>query len=249
MPKKPKSSSPEPVGATSIPEVAPAPPVSNIAVIDVTTPQKLLNFLLQNKKIELTEVEQQKMDIYKQAQNVLGVAASAPMKCAGEHCPVAGTCLLFEMHKAPIGDICPIEADYVSEKFVDWTKDLGKGIADLTATEKSDIAELVVMDVQERRCTLIMAEGKAASMTDLSVKEVDLQTGEALSYEQKVHANQEIIQEIRTARRMKLDDMEKTEKAKTRKLKAYQGKNGNDLSTRQSAIADQVRNAIADIEV
>ena len=81
-------------------------------------------------------------------------------------------------------------------------------------------------------------------MTDLSVKEVDLQTGEALSYEKIVHANMQILQELRTARRMILDDMERTEKAKTRRLKIMQGKTGKDLATRQSNNADKIRVAL-----
>jgi hypothetical protein len=93
-----------------------------------------------------------------------------------------------------------------------------------------------------------MSEGKAASMTDLSVKEVDLQTGEALSYEKIVHANMQILQELRTARRMILDDMERSERAKTRKIK-IQGKSGKDLASRQSANADQVRNLVDVVDV
>lgn len=214
--------------------------------IDLTTPQKLLTFLLQAGKITVTAEEQQKLDIYRQAEEVLGVAASAPMRCAGEECPISHTCPLFEMHKAPIGEICPIETDYAVTKFVDWTTEISKGVGDLTATERSSIAQLVVIDVQERRCLKIMSEGKAASMTDLSVKEVDMQTGDALSYEKIIHANMQILQELRTARRMILDDMERTEKAKTRKIRTI-SKNGKDLSSRQSATADKVRDALTGI--
>jgi len=219
-----------------------------IVPVDATTPQKLLSFLLQAGQVTLTDAEQKKVDIYQQAESVLGVAASAPMRCAGPQCPIANTCPLQQINKAPVGQICPLETEYAIGKFIDWTTEIEKGIGGLTATERSSIAQLVVIDVQERRCLKIMSEGKAASMTDLSVKEVDLQTGEALSYEKIVHANQQILQELRTARRMLLDDMERTEKAKTRKLKTLQGKTGKDLATRQSATGDAVRLALSVVD-
>lgn len=201
--------------------------------------------LLPTGNIELTPEEQKKVQVFQEARLVLGSAGVAPMRCAGEHCPVANTCPLMKMTppKPPLGEICPFEANYVVERFVGWMRELEKEEATMTETERSSIAQLVVIDLQEQRCLTIMSEGKAASMTDMSVKEVDLQTGEALSYEKIVHANMQIIQELRTARRMILDDMERTERAKTRKLKT-QGKMGKDLASRQSNTASMVHDII-----
>jgi hypothetical protein len=165
------------------------------------------------------------------------------MTCEGAACPVAETCPLQQIHKAPLGKLCPLEANYVIERFSGWMLELDKTEATLSETERSSISQLVTIDLQEHRCVKIMSLGKAASMTDLSVKEIDLQTGEALSYEKIVHANQQIIQELRTARRMLLDDMERSEKAKTRKLRIQQS-TGKDLSSRQSANADKIRDVL-----
>lgn len=234
-----------------------APPAETNTTPVVISPIERFASLLPTGSIDLTTEEKQKIQIYQEARLVLGSAGVAPMRCAGEGqqasaalpkgiapCPIAGTCPLVKMKKAPIGEICPFEANYVVERFTGWMKELIKTEATLTETDRSSIAQLVVIDLQEQRCLSIMSEGKAAAMTDLAVKEVDLQTGEALSYEKIVHANMQIIQELRTARRMILDDMERTERAKTRRLKIFQGKDGKDLASRQSANADKVRQAI-----
>jgi hypothetical protein len=200
--------------------------------------------LLPTASQDLTLDEQKAVQIYQEARLVLGSAGVAPMRCAGPACPIATTCPLVKINKAPVGEICPFEANYVVERFTGWMRELNHDEASLSETDRSSIAQLVVIDLQEQRCLSIMAEGKAAAMTDLSVKEVDLQTGEALSYEKIVHANMQILQELRTARRMILDDMERTEKAKTRRLKIMQGKTGKDLATRQSNNADKIRVAL-----
>lgn len=220
------------------------PPVSTLS-----STQDRFSLLLPTKTIDLTPEEAQKVQVYQEAKLILGPAGSAPMTCAGEKCPIANTCPLQKIHKAPIGELCPFESNYVVERFSGWMRDLDRTEATMSETERSSIAQLVVIDLQEQRCLAIMSEGKPAAMTDLSVKEVDLQTGEALSYEKIVHANMQIIQELRTARRMILDDMERTEKAKTRKLRTLQGKTGKDLSSTQSANADKVRKYLAGVVV
>lgn len=212
------------------------------------TSQDRFALLLPSGKMDLTAEEQKKVQIYQEARLVLGSAGAAPMRCAGELCPIANTCPLLKMKKAPIGEICPFEANYVVERFSGWMKELDKTEVTMSETERSSIAQLVVIDLQEQRCLVILSEGKAASMTDLSVKEVDLQTGDPLSYEKIIHANMQIIGELRNARRMILDDMERSEKAKTRKIKTLQGKTGKDLATRQSANADSVRKALEVID-
>ena len=219
------------------------------AVPSVQKVAERFSLLLPTGKIDLTPEEQKSVQVYQEARLVLGSAGAAPMRCAGEACPIASTCPLIKIHKAPVGEICPFEANYVVERFAGWMQELKKTEMTMSETERSSIAQLVVIDLQEQRFLTIMAEGKQASMTDLAVKEVDLETGEALSYEKIVHANMQIIQELRTARRMILDDMERTEKAKTRKLKTLQGKTGKDLASRQSANADSIRKTLDRIDL
>jgi len=212
----------------------------------IQSTQDRFSALLPTSKIDLTPEEQKAVNTYQEARLVLGAAGAAPMICAGEQCPVAEICPLMKIHKAPLGEICPFEANYVIERFSGWMKELDKTETNMTETERSSIAQLVVIDIQEQRCLAIMSRGKQAAMTDLSVKEVDLQTGEALSYEKVVHANMQIIQELRTARRMILDDMERTEKAQTRKIKISM--KGKDLATRQSKNADAIRTALSTLD-
>lgn len=215
----------------------------------IQTIQSRFSLLLPTGSIDLTAEEQKKVQIYQEARLVLGSAGMAPMRCAGDACPIANTCPLVKIKKAPVGETCPFEANYVVERFASWMQELEKTEVTMNETERSSIAQLIVIDLQEQRCLAIMADGKAASMTDLSVKEVDLQTGDALSYEKIVHANMQILQELRTARRMILDDMERTERSKTRRLKIMAGKTGKDLSSRQSADADKIRLALGVIDV
>lgn len=246
-------SSPEKIdGATSTGPAAGAP--SSLTLFDqhslpMQSIEDRFSLLLPSGGVDLTAEEAKKVQIYQEARLVLGSAGTAPMRCAGDLCPIANTCPLIKMKKAPIGELCPFESNYVVNRFAGWMKELGKSEQTMTETERSSIGQLVVIDLQEQRCLAIMSEGKAASMTDLSVKEVDLQTGDALSYEKIVHANMQILQELRTARRMLLDDMEKTEKAKTRKLKTLQGHTGKDLATRQSQTGDAVRQALNIVDV
>lgn len=233
----------------NLPEVelfkTPAP----IVAAPLQTIQNRFSLLLPTGSIDLTTEQQKSINTYQEARLVLGSAGVAPMRCAGAACPIALTCPLIKINKAPIGDMCPFETNYVVERFAGWMKELDKTEADMVETERSSIAQLVVIDLQEQRCLAIMSEGKAAAMTDISVKEVDLQTGEALSYEKIVHANMQILQELRTSRRMILDDMERTERAKTRKLKTLQGKTGKDMASRQSQTADKVRVALETIDM
>lgn len=221
-------------------------PVQNSlpSVPEIASTIDRFSLLLPTGHIDLTVEEKKKVQVYQDARLVLGSAGVAPMRCAGPACPIANTCPLIKMNKAPLGEICPFEANYVVERFTGWMTELERTEITINETDRSSIAQLVVIDLQEQRCLSIMSEGKAAAMTDMAVKEVDLQTGEALSYEKIVHANMQIIQELRTARRMILDDMERSEKAKTRKLKTLSGKTGKDLATRQSANADKVRQTL-----
>lgn len=232
---------PAPVLFNSLEKINPLPAIQTI--------QSRFSLLLPTGSIDLTAEEQKKVQIYQEARLVLGSAGMAPMRCAGDACPIANTCPLVKIKKAPVGETCPFEANYVVERFASWMQELEKTEVTMNETERSSIAQLIVIDLQEQRCLAIMADGKAASMTDLSVKEVDLQTGDALSYEKIVHANMQILQELRTARRMILDDMERTERSKTRRLKIMAGKTGKDLSSRQSADADKIRLALGVIDV
>lgn len=221
-------------------------PVDSMAVKPVPVPMTMkqrFSSLLPSVSPDLTEQEQVQIQRYQESHLVLGVAAAAVMICTAHLCPVAETCPLQQIQKAPAGQLCPLEANYVVERFAGWMMELGKSEHTMSETERSSIAQLVTIDIQEKRCLQLMSIGKAASMTDLSVKEIDLETGDALSYEKIVHANQQIIQELRTARRMLLDDMERSEKAKTRKIKIQLG-SGKDLSSMQSSNADKIRTSI-----
>jgi hypothetical protein len=243
MPKKIKVPTPVPVTEVVLFDKAAVEKVES-AIPPMVQLQDRFSLLLPTATQDLTVEEQKKVQVYQEAKLVLGSAGVAPMRCAGEQCPIANTCPLMKIKKAPLGETCPFEANYVVTRFVGWMGELNQNEQTLSETDRSSIAQLVVIDLQEQRCLSIMSEGKSASMTDLSVKEVDLQTGDALSYEKIVHANMQILQELRTARRMILDDMERTAKAKTRRLKIMQGHTGKDLATRQSANADKIRNAI-----
>src|SRR5208283_4753324 len=105
----------------------------------IMTTQDRFSLLLPTGKIDLTVEEQQKVQVYQEARLVLGSAGVAPMRCAGELCPISNTCPLYKIKKHPMGELCPFEANYVVERFSGWMKELDKNEATMTETERSSI--------------------------------------------------------------------------------------------------------------
>jgi hypothetical protein len=212
------------------------------------TQEKLFR-LLPIAKVELTADQQVAVQAYQMAQLLLGAAAAAPMMCS-EKCPQAfqASCPLVPMKKQPVGQRCPFEQQYVSERFMGWLTELGRTLDDLVESERATITTLVTLDLQERRCNMILSDAENAMLTSRAVRDVDAETGTPLCWEDVIHANAVRINEIITQRRMLLRDLELTPEMQTKRKRALGqlkgGGDGKDLATRQSENADKVRRAL-----
>jgi len=76
----------------------------------------------------------------------------------------AARCPLAQMRKAPEGQYCPFEVDYVRVRFASWLDELGRTLDTLEASERSTIANLVYIDLQEQRCLAILSKVRIPTM-------------------------------------------------------------------------------------
>jgi hypothetical protein len=205
--------------------------------------------LLPIAEIELAADELEQVQIYQMANLVLGPAAAAPMICE-PNCPnpFRSVCPLAQAHKAPLGQRCPFEQQYIGERFIGWLNEIGRTLEDLLESERSAITTLVTLDLQERRCSAILAEAQNAQLTSRSVRDVDASTGMPIAWEDVVHLNAERMNQIIDKRRAILRDLELTPEMKTRRTKALGQVNksiaGKDFASRSSEITDKVRKAL-----
>jgi hypothetical protein len=155
-------------------------------------------------------------------------------------------CPLVQINRQPVGERCPFEQQYVQERFLGWMQELGRTLEDLLESERAAIATLSVLDLQERRCTAILAWAENARLVSRSVRDIDLETGRPLAWEDVIHVNAQRMNEISVQRRGLLKDLELTPEAKTRRLKALSSLKGGStqiggFASRQSDKADKIR--------
>ena len=86
--------------------------------------------------------------------------------------------------------------------------EIGRTLEDLVESERSSITTLVTLDLQERRCNMILADAQNAQLTSRAVRDVDAETGTPLCWEDVIHANAARLNEIIDKRRMILRDLE-----------------------------------------
>jgi len=219
----------------------------------ITTDTKALTSsafdLLPIKHISLTLEETDRVQKLQTALLVLGPAGGSCLVCPGnqintpqdERCPYYSKCELLKMRKAPQGELCPIEANYIATRFTDWAKELNRTVDQLTETERCFVSDLTWIDTQALRCNSIVSEAEASRLTQLDPKETHPETGEILSWQRVVHANMARLDMLVTQRRMLLKDWMLTPEQKAKQAK-WEGRTvGNDISKKQSATADKLR--------
>jgi hypothetical protein len=210
--------------------------------------QITLSSLLPIAAIELTPAQQEQARSYQLAQLVLGPAASTPMMCA-KSCPkpFRSVCMLAQIAKEPIGQRCPWEQQYAIDRMLAWMGELGRTLQDILESERCMLQALVTIDLHERRCNMILSDAQNAMLTSRAVRDVDVNTGQPLCWEDVIHANALRMDTLVTQRRMLLKDLELTPEAQTRRKKSLgllkQG-GGKDLSSKQSEANDRLRRAM-----
>lgn len=201
--------------------------------------------LLPVKDINLASDQKARVSLWHEARLVLGPAASAPMNCAGEKCPIAFQCPLVKLKSAPLNEPCPFEQNYVVERFHGWLRTFKLDLDSITEIERITISNLVYLDVEEDRIRKQLANAQNASLIVQSVRDVDVETKEPLCWEYEINPLVTRLNEITTTRRMLMKDFELTPEMKTKRKKALGVHAGDDLASRQSKLGDKIRGILS----
>jgi hypothetical protein len=228
------------------PDPEPKPPSDDLtAIVPIGVPKDLLK-LLPMAELNLSPEQAAIVARYHEANVVLG-AAGQILICS-EACPFKKRCPLYKIGKAPFCYPCPFEANYAVERFAAWLKVIVPPGQHMTETERSTIATLTYLDIDELRCRNILADAENAKLTSLVVRDLDIETKTPLAYEEVIAANSERLSKILYERMTILNAFELTPREKTRKNK-FAKKTGSDLASRQSAAADRIRQTSIDAEI
>lgn len=215
------------------------------------------NALLPHASVSnLTTSEVQGLQQFQKALMILGQAAGGALVCPGNQvgvedaskCPYAAKCELLRVQKAPQGELCPIEREIILARFNGWCLTINADPQNLREDQRSVVAELTYIDVQEQRCSNVLSRGEATRLTQISVKDSNPETGEWISWERVIHSNSVLLESLHTRKRMIMKEWMLTPEQKFKAAKAL-GKlgNDNDLSKKLSGRADKLRNL--DVEV
>ncbi len=213
----------------------------HVAEKQLSTAHQRIASLLPINHIELTTAEAEKVRIYQQARLVLGAAGAAPMICKGDDCPVHETCPLFAMSKHPMNQQCPFESNYVADRFLNWMIELKRTLETLTESERAVISNLVYLDLQECRMIANLSKAQNAMMESRSVRDIDVETGNPICWEDVVAISKQNLSSITVERRMLMKDFELTPEQKTKRKRWLGERDDNDIARRQSAAHDRIR--------
>jgi hypothetical protein len=198
----------------------------------------------------LTVSEGKTLHQFQTALIVLGQAAGGALVCPGnqigipesDRCPYSAKCELLKLQKAPSGELCPIERELILARFNGWCSTIGADTKTLREDQRSVVAELTWIDIQEQRCTNILSKGEAARLTQINVKDSHPENGDFLSWERVVHANSVLLESLHTRKRMIMKEWLLTPEAKFKVAKAMGRTNdGDDLGKKLSSRADKLR--------
>lgn len=187
----------------------------------------------------LTKDEQAASEIFQQARLVLGPTAALILVC-DKACPFIKQCPLAKAKKAPEGSRCPYETNLATQKFLNWAKAIGADLDGMTEVERSAVSSLTSIDIRLMRCHAILSDANHASLMSRSVKDVD-ENGIPVCWEDVVHINEAEIETLENQRAKILRAFELTPEQQTKKDKAANKYNSNNLASRQSDAADRLR--------
>lgn len=207
--------------------------------------QKKLAELFPLPKVRFTARERKLIEARQQVMLVLGPVGAAPVECSPA-CPVRSSCELVQMGKAPDGQPCPFEVQFVLDRFTAWLEELDRSADELTASERAQVSTLVWLDLQERRCLQALSKLEGGTMVQTIIRQANPKTGQPLAWEVALHPLAERLDQIAERRRNILRDMELTSEMKTRKEKAMaqmrgrQPAAGPNLAEIQSRVWDAI---------
>lgn len=82
--------------------------------------------------------------------------ANIPMTCRGDQCPVRMICPLYAKNQHPLGEKCPVEANWVSDKMQSIMHELG--VDSDNFLELSQVRSLVDLEIQYMRAGGMLAD-------------------------------------------------------------------------------------------
>lgn len=192
-------------------------------------------------EIKLTPVEAKAVRSALTAQIYLGDHASLPMVCCGPKCPIASTCPLQQIEKAPLGQRCPMEmalmgtwkAQYEQSLEADWNDKV----------ERQAVMDLVEADILSARANGMIAVEGFIMENAIGVSET---TGEAILRKEK-HIALEVKDMIHRRKERLLKSL-----ILTREMKKKLGMGGGDPAKKEADLLERVRKSkereIADAE-
>jgi Cu2+-containing amine oxidase len=148
---------------------------------------------------------------------------------------------MLQAKKAPEGQLCPIEAQHITELFKTWCAELEKTPGTLAASERVFLSEIVFLGIQEQRCAAIISKGKAAQLVQVNPKEVHPETLDPLTWEKVIHANVLRLDQISINRSRLLREWMLTPEQKAKQARWDNKSKNTDQSSKQSLIADKIR--------
>jgi hypothetical protein len=198
----------------------------------------------------LSDAEMQRHQQFMTALVQIGKAAGGALVCPGNQvgvadsnkCPYAAKCELLRVQKAPAGELCPIEREFILARFIGLCQELGTDPKNLREDQRAFVDEMVWIEVQEVRCTSILSRGEAARLTQINVKDSNPETGEWISWERVIHSNSEMMDNLSMRKRMLNKEWMRSPEQKFKAAKAL-GKlgKGDDLGNRMSSRSEKLR--------
>jgi hypothetical protein len=128
---------------------------------------------------------------------------------------------------------------------------MGLTLETVSESSRMAISTMVGYEIELLRIRKILSRAQNAEMNQISVRDVDTETGQPICWENEIHTAARREDQIVVAMRLLLKDFELSPEAKTRRSKALGLRSGEDIATKQSAMNDRIRNRhkkpIADI--
>ena len=184
--------------------------------------------------IRLTPLEVERLKKEISTMLYFGPNASLPMICSGPKCPVAKSCYLEEIGKAPIGCRCPLELAMMNKWKDDYLTTLGASWED--KIERQAIMDLVETEIFRARANGIIAtEGFILE----NVIGVNSETGEPIYTKQK-HIALGVADQMSKRQERILKSL-----VATREMKEKLGKNKVDPTKKESELLERIRKARA----
>jgi hypothetical protein len=202
--------------------------------------QSLLVQIFPISNIELSPEQRIPVEQQRLASVVMDSAGAAALRCA-ETCPFRAECSLYRFNKHPLNQLCPWDVDFLRERFVEWMRELGRTLDNLLASERMAIGSLCSLQLELRNVRRILSRPQNVEMNQISVRDVNAQTGDPICWENVIHTAAQREDQILTNIRMIMKDFELTPEQRTRRAKALGLRFGDDLATKQSGLLDKIR--------